>query len=375
MFDQKYLITVDYQDDKVFYEGKAYPSGYFVIQLLNHYWFTGVDEMSASRRPALQSLPESLDNGIINKKEFGIATQEILDILKYLPEIPPFDTMRIEDERESIPNLFGEINQKRLADYFETRAKFTSAGSIYGAFPLDERQEVEYGIQKSVLQYILKKTKAYQELISNIRLAARAFVAFEERLDTIPKLDEKHMLPLALETLGSEELSLTMQYVANKKSSRSNGATVARRLHFDNYLSFILTDFYEGLHYGHYPRQCPVCGKYFMMTSARRQLYCDGIAPEKYRGRQISCRKFAAAIGRKELAENDPVVDLYRRRCSAIRTEKSRKTISEEFAAMALKLAKDHKYRAQQDGSYAQGQYIEDMTKDNLYDEVRKSLK
>ena len=375
MFGQKYMITADYQDDKVFYRENSYPSGYFVIQLLNNYWLTGIDELSAVPRPALQCLPESLDDGIINKKEFAIATREILDILKYLPQIPPFDTMRIEDERECIPNLLGELNQKRVADYFEMRAQLASADGREGILPLDEDQRVKYDIQKKVFRGIIETTKEYQELVSNIRLAARAFVAFEERLSTIAKLDEKHMLPLALEVLGHSDMQLSMQYVPIKKSSRSNGATVARRLYFDNYLSFILTDFYEGLHYGHYPRMCPICGRYFMMTSARRQMYCDGIAPEKYRGKQISCRKLAAVIGRKELAENDPVIDLYTRRCAAIRTEKHRGTISEEMAQAAKKLAKDHKYRALQDESYAQGQYLEDMRKENIYEAARKSLK
>ncbi|MBS6598975.1 MAG: hypothetical protein KH292_06735, partial [Collinsella sp.] len=37
--------------------------------------------------------------------------------------------------------------------------------------------------------------------------------------------------------------------------------TLARRLYFDSYYSFIITDFFEGLHYGHYPRKCGICKK------------------------------------------------------------------------------------------------------------------
>lgn len=377
MFDRKHILSADYQDDKVLYRGKSYPAGYFVIQFLNNYWFTEVNNLSASYRPALQNLPESLTNGIVNKKEFDIATHEILDILTYLPLIPPFDTMRteIKDERESIPNLLGEINQKRVTEYLHTRSKLTLADSIDEYLQIDPFQEVEYGQQKLVFEAIIRVTRAYQQLVANIRFAARAFVAFEEQLHTIPKLDEKHMLPLALKVLGSNNIPLTLQYVAIKKTKRSNTTTIARRLHFDNYLSFILTDFYEGLHYGHYPRECPICGKFFLMTSARRQQYCNGIAPDKYRGKQISCRKLAAVIGRKELAENDPIIDLYNRRCSAIRTEKSRRKITPEFAAIACKLAKDRKFRALQDESYAQSRYNQDMTKEQLYEDARKSLK
>ena len=76
------------------------------------------------------------------------------------------------------------------------------------------------------------------------------------------------------------------------------------------------------------------------MTSARHQQYCNGISPYEARGKKVTCRKYAASINRKELAAADPVVDIYNRRCSAIRTEKGRGTITESFAKMATELAK-----------------------------------
>ena len=93
------------------------------------------------------------------------------------------------------------------------------------------------------------------------------------------------------------------------------------------------------------------------------------------RGKRLSCRKYAAAIGRRELAENDPVTDLYNRRCAAIRTEKSRKTIPPEFAEAAIKLAKEHKLKALQDESYAHKQYELDMAREKLYADTKERLK
>lgn len=142
-----------------------------------------------------------------------------------------------------------------------------------------------------------------------------------------------------------------------------NDFTTAFQGFRDNYLSFILTDFFEALHRGHYSRRCGVCKTYFLMTSARRQEYCDGMAPYELRGKRTTCRKYAAAMGRKELAENAPIKDLYNRRRSAIRTEKNRGTITPEFAATAYNLAEDHKYRALQDETYAQDQYREQLYK------------
>ena len=85
-----------------------------------------------------------------------------------------------------------------------------------------------------------------------------------------------------------------------RKTAKSKTMVTARRMFFDNYYSFVLTDFFEGLHYGHYPRRCPICKRYFLMTSARRQMYCNGTAPFTLKGKPITCRKYAARMKEKE---------------------------------------------------------------------------
>ena len=142
---------------------------------------------------------------------------------------------------------------------------------------------------------------------------------------------------------------------------------MARRLCFDRYYSFLLTDFFEGLHYGHYPRRCPVCEKYFLMQSARRTIYCSGLSPYEGRRGRLTCRAYGAMQHRKELAEGDPVADIYNRRCSAIRSEVSRGTITKEFGERVRALAKEHKQRAQSDHEYAVKQYKADMERKKLY--------
>ena len=197
---------------------------------------------------------------------------------------------------------------------------------------------------------------------------------FVARVDEAVRLDEAHLLPIALEVFGELPLPVTTEYVPYKKNAKSKADVVARRLFFDSYYSFIITDFFEGLHYGHYPRQCEICESYFLMTSARRQRYCGGMSPYTFRGKQISCKQYAASINRKELAAADPVVDLYNRRCGAIRSEKSRGSITEEIAAKAKELALEHKLHAQEDPQYASTQYPLDMEREALYAEAAKYL-
>lgn len=147
---------------------------------------------------------------------------------------------------------------------------------------------------------------------------------------------------------------------------------MARRLRFDRFYSFLLTDFFEGLHYGHYPRHCPVCGKYFLMQSARRTVYCSGMSPYVVHRQPVSCRAYGAYLHRKELAENDPVTDIYNRRCAAIRSEISRGTITKDFGKALQRLAKEHKQRAQSDNDYAAAQYAKDMERGKLYRDAER---
>ena len=195
-------------------------------------------------------------------------------------------------------------------------------------------------------------------------------------IDEVERLDEAHLLPLALEIFGDYHFTQSGRYIAVKKNAKSVTGTVAKRLNFESYYSFILTDFFEGLHYGHYHRKCEICGKYFLMQSARRQKYCSyGIAPELYRGKKITCRKYAAVLNRKEKAENDPIVSLYNRRCAAIRTECGRGTITKEYAEIAKRIAKERKQLAINDDKYAKTQYKKDMSREALYAEVDRNLK
>lgn len=57
------------------------------------------------------------------------------------------------------------------------------------------------------------------------------------------------------------------------------------------------------------------------MTSARRQVYCNGIASYMLKGKTITCRKYAARMKEKELSEGNPINPIYKSRCSAIRVE------------------------------------------------------
>ena len=370
------FFSADYRDGRVRIGNKTYPAGYYCVHLLNQYY----KDDTAARLSVFTHRNEQLQNqlqaGYINESTILRAGEEILHIFHALPWLKPFDVLDINAERNRIANLFTKENAEILASYFHRRAEvgnMDEGQALLDILPPAYSKDF-FGVAEKLLTEVMDTLRFYDTIGDNLQKAFHQLRAFVAKADEAERLDEPHLLPIALEVFGELPLPATTEYVPYKKNAKSKTEVVARRLFFDSYYSFIITDFFEGLHYGHYPRQCEICKNYFLMTSARRQRYCSGMSPYTFRGKQISCKQYAASINRKELAAADPVVDIYNRRCGAIRSEKSRGTIPKETAEKAKELALEHKLHAQEDPVYAVTQYPIDMTRQALYEEARKHL-
>lgn len=55
---------------------------------------------------------------------------------------------------------------------------------------------------------------------------------------------------------------------------------IIRRMYFNRIMDFFVTEFFEALSQGHYIWKCVVCNKYFLMTTAHKQLYCSMVNKE-----------------------------------------------------------------------------------------------
>ena len=375
--DKISFFSADYRDGRVHIGGKSYPSGTFAAHLLNQYY----ENDTAARIIVFTSdnwlLERALERGYMYVPNFLEAGEDILNIFNALPWLKPFNMLDVNAERNRVMELFTEENGNKIVEYFHRRSKVMAMDlgqTMYNILP--KEYDEEFFKEVAALLKEVKRTLAfYDGLRNDLMKSFEQLKTFASRVDEADRFDEEHLLPIALEVFGSVPFPITTEYVPIRKSTRSRAETLARRLYFDSYYSFVITDFFEGLHHGHYPRQCSICKKYFLMTSARKQKYCNGISPYEARGKKVTCRKYAASINRKELAVADPVVDIYNRRCSAIRTEKGRGTITEVFAAVATDIAKEYKFKALQNADYANGQYALDMSRERLYAETDKRLK
>ena len=373
------FFTADYRDGRVIFGGKSYPAGVFATHLLNQFYINDTAARIAVFRDDLNyHIITQLSNGYLNITEFVKTGANILEALKALPKLRPFDGLNIEEIRNSVTTLFTEENGQKICGYFAEKAKLSLLPQNEIAAGTADRMIIatDFSVIESNIAEIKSILLFFDTLADDLILAHGNLLKFCNRIDEAERLDETHLLPLALEIFVDHHFTQSGRYISVKKNAKSVTGTVAKRLNFDSYYSFILTDFFEGLHYGHYPRKCEICGKYFLMQSARRQKYCSyGIAPELYRGKKITCRKYAAVLNRKEKAENDPIVSLYNRRCAAIRTECGRGTITKEYAEIAKRIAKERKQRALNDDKYAKTQYKKDMGREALYAEVDRNLK
>ena len=371
------FLTADYRDGRVRIGSKTYAAGAYAVHLLNQYYRNDTAARLSVYKQHGWNAAEQIAAGYLKETDFISAGTEIGLILDTLPMLKPFDQFNIDGERNRISDLFSENNAKQIADFFHRRSIVESKSQIELDLDLlpPEYDKKFFKDANMLISDITDTLAFYNAVFDDMREAFIKLQNFVTRIDEADRFDEAHLLPIALEIFGQAPFPVNTEYVSIKKNAKSKAYTLARRLYFDSYYSFIITDFFEGLHHGHYPRRCGICKKYFLMTSARRQQYCNGFSPYEVRGKKTTCRKYAASINRKELAAADPVVDIYNRRCAAIRTEKGRKTITEEFAKAAQMLAKEYKLKAQQDAAYAGRQYAIDMSRERLYAETDKRLK
>lgn len=296
--------------------------------------------------------------------------------LKTIRTLPPFSLLDIDSEYSRINHLFTEENADLISEYFKRRSMVESQEQVIldlGVLP-KEYDKAFFKQGEALLQEALSTLQFYDQIGEDLILLNKKITEFINSYDNAERFDEAHLLPIALEIFGNDVFPVKTEYISVMKTKSSKNAVTARRLYFNSYYSFIVTDFFEGLHYGHYVRICPICERYFLMQSARRQKYCSEMAPEQLKGKPITCRKLAARQNRKELASADPVKDIYTKRLSVLRSEKQRGTVSEEFVKVAKALAKEYMQRAMQDNQYAKRQYIIDMKRNNLYSAVDRAM-
>lgn len=371
------FLTAIYRDGRVHIGGKSYAAGTFAVHLLNQYYKNDTAARIAVFRQNNWNVQEQLAAGYLNETDFVKAGEEIRLILKTLPKLKPFSSLDIATEKQRIAALFTAENAAAIQDYFRRRAAVARQDQdvIYLGILPPEYDKFLCKKCETLCATVLQTLRFYDAIPEDMRKAYAQLRQFVPCADEADRFDERHLLPIAAGIFGKASFPLNTEYIAFPKRRNSQILVTARRMTFESYYSFVLTDFFEGLHHGHYPRRCEICGQYFLMKNARRQKYCSyGTAPELYHGKKISCRRYAIIQGKAERAKDNPLKAAYARRCAAIRSEKSRGTVTVEFAAAAQVMAKRRLEQAEEDDAYAARAYYKDLERAKLYADTEERL-
>lgn len=87
-------------------------------------------------------------------------------------------------------------------------------------------------------------------------------------------------------------MPLTMAYIFCSDPKDNHKTIIAERTYFESMFSFLASDFYRGLHYGHAPMKCANCGRYFLNDKGyANRRYCDGRDPNQP---EYTCRQIGA---------------------------------------------------------------------------------
>lgn len=249
--------------------------------------------------------------------------------------------------------------------------------------PIPRQSDVdEFRADEALLQDYLRTINFYEELGYGMDNTYEIGLAFVKALEAPVRRSESNLMVMAQECIrkyrphGFTEferiMRVNVEYVSVPKNKSSN--EVSRRMTFERFGDFLLADFFEGIHLGHYPLRCGVCGQYFLQTTAHRRKYCHGYAPNDPKGR--SCEAFAARSSRlaKELAPDHSVKEAYQTRRGTIDKHLMRGKITKEQVVAAKRHIEALLDRAMRDHEYFLTQYTADMKQDAVYAAVGVKL-
>ena len=365
-------IVADYAGNRVKVNGEEYKVGACCVDLLNS--FNGPEEQKAFEELSLRIREEStvLESDVIPPEALDALGTDIVSLLRLVKNVHPFTAFATDTQLDAVRGAFSAddaIRFRRL--YNECCVTAASTGTTPYDILHENRPDLDaklfFDMAANSLKLYKNLTALYGELYLDFMYSKQKIGALADQFYALPKADAEHMMPIAFETLPKVATETKTQFVKAEFSGR-NKSQLANRLYFSRYINFIFYDFYQGLGFGHYPRKCEICGKYYLKTNSRPQRYCSGLSGITGRNhRVLTCRAAGKRRGEKERAENDPILIVYNRVCDGIRQDEHRGKITAGLSKFAKKQAKNCMEKAIHDTDYANGAYVTDMNKKRFY--------
>ena len=363
------LMTLDFWQDTIIYEGKTFPVGMLACDALN----VPADTISRMNE---QCEKINLLLGILNAGQdtsalFPMAKEAALTMLEILSKTPPFSYMDIPKHRERIERVFTADNALKYVEF-----------AIKAATNFLQFEEIQsYGDAIMLQRY----TAVLGHLAYSLGEYQKAMLDFAERSDEneadrtsegFAKMFGKYFPPEFSITEGNAWMSTlnnSVQYISVIRPGEKV-AKLVKRMHYVSFVGMFRSDLFEGLCVGHAPKKCKICGKWFLTTNARHTKYCGGYAPGDKLHR--TCRQIGNLKGReqRELADDHPLKQIYEKRLNTINRYVKRGALDADLAEVMKKLAKDKMLRALSNVAYAKGAYEKEMDQAALKKEASAKI-
>ncbi len=341
------FLTVDYDGKSESYAGQTYDAGTIAKDVLNIP--NAVLEALLELTEPMMKLVDFLNhNKNANSSTLAMmltASKNVFRVVDLLRDVPPFCYQDFAWLDEQLPKIFSPEKVRKM----HKERKEESGELFLRAMCLVA--QLGFGVRDFQQALIPLVETLDDEDVS------RNPAGFAQQFDSFLKADEEK------EKQWMSFSNVSVEYLPDEKG-------LVRRMHYASFPSMFRSNLYEALAVGNAPKRCPICKRFFLTTNARRQVYCDGYAPEEYG--ETSCRQVGNRLGRaeREQAQNNPILILYHQVVNAIDQRVSRGTLDKAIAEKAKALARDNRAMAIAMPDYANGDYKTDMNPDALIAEV-----
>ncbi len=362
------VLSLDFWQDTVTYEGRTLPAGTIGCEVLN----ISDEAINALEPPCgtMNRLLLGMNTGEVEPELLPQVLEAAGEIISFMAATPPFSRLDRDYFEGKMKSVFSEDALADTKAYLQLSQQEQLLCSINGQHS-PALQTIRMTQVLGHLSYSLRQYK--DTLLQFARLLngpghdrtaegyAALFGQFFREEATISGNNPSWM------TLTNA----SVQYVSAIRPGKTEPQLV-KRMHYVSFVGVFRSDLFEGLCVGHAPKQCPICGRWFLTTDARHTKYCGGLAPGDKRGR--TCRQIGNLQGRaqRELADDHPIKAIYTRRMNTILQSTRRGKLAPELAKVMKKLAKDKMLRAISDQSYASTVYPQEMTQEALLAEAKK---
>ena len=350
------ILSLDFWQDTVTYEGQTMPTGMLGCTALN-IPDAVIDKLDELCAPVCQ-FQGTLNSGMPDPALLPALKEAAESILKLLHTVQPFDCL---DMDFYIPNICKAFTPEGIQKY-----QAYSIAFMTGTLTTEQTEEYKHGILLGritpVLAQLAFSLREYKATMSQFALELDAAES-NRTPDGLAELFGKYFPPelsLSEENKWMSHTNATTQYLSTIRPGE-DVAKLVKRMHYVSFVGMFRSDLFEGLCVGHAPKKCRICGKWFLTTNARHTKYCGGLAPGDKLHR--TCRQIGNLKGReqRELADDHPLKQIYEKRLNTINRYVKRGTLDADLAEVMKKLAKDKMLWALSDVAYAKGDYEKEM--------------